>query len=152
MSGDPRFVRFACGSPSDRALHARGGCLGCRSRCFQGTPAPRTTSRIGNEGGLFAFEHAEDDEPGSRPYVRVSQPRSPLHVDMLPAELREKLEAVTFAGACFARDHLLQPAAHWPCDSSEPWWLDQAGEHRERGVLPVPGDQELTPWDGEDET
>ncbi len=80
--------------------------------------------------GLYQYEHdSRYENTRSGPYVLEGQrPRTPLHADALPAELRAL--AIRLTEIRFARDDRFQPITHVPCVSHQSVWVDLDGnEH-----------------------
>ena len=79
--------------------------------------------------GLFTYEHPRRferpvqselllNQEGPRvsgPYLRLTVPEQPLHVDQLPPSVREVVAAVRFDGLTFAEERAIQPAEQMTC-------------------------------------
>lgn len=112
-------------------LHQDGLCRRCHALRVIASDDDRRPGDL----GLYLYEHAPDVNPPG-PYARVERPSRPLHLDALPAPLREKLSAVRFTEVSFEDDALVQPFEHVPSHAygAGVAWRDVTGE-----VHAVPG-------------
>jgi hypothetical protein len=79
--------------------------------------------------------YVDDTDWFSGPYVRAWRPKTPLHVDQLPPELRQQVKTVQFSDLRFATQDVLQP-----CDHAEgyAWASGYLAEDR-KTARPIPG-------------
>jgi hypothetical protein len=124
-------VRFTSLPPDlARKIHEAGACLGC----FHHSTWTEHSDLA--HRGLFSYEQLLGDWfPG--PYGRQRSPNNPVHIDQLPAELREIIGQVRFAGLCFAQTVHLQPAEYLACDAMNAGYLTADGQ----SVRPFPGQE-----------
>jgi hypothetical protein len=94
--------------------------------------------------GLFSYEHPlrferllqselllnQEGPRVSGPYVRLSVPERPLHVDQLPPPVRAVVTSVRFNRLTFAEERAIQPAEQTPCASEQPDFLTLGGERK----------------------
>lgn len=83
--------------------------------------------------GLFVFSC--DDETCATPYERTHKPKSPLHIDQLPPDLRQAIGATRFEGIDYTKTPRLQPLELTESHSWDPAYLSSDG----RTIRPVPG-------------
>jgi len=105
--------------------------------------------------GLFSYEHPmrferplrveyllnQEGPPVSGPYIRLSVPERPLHVDQLPPPVRDVVTAVRFDGLTFAEERAIQPAEQYLCASEQSEFLTLGGERKS-----FPPDTPTRPW------
>lgn len=115
-------------------VHASGECLGCAHE--YGAPGGGAEGELPPPArrGLYEYAHGCDNWIAG-PYQLVAKPDVPLKEGDLPAAVRDRLARY---GGSFDETPLLQPLAHWECESWEAAWLDTDG----RTVRPVPGREE----------
>src|SRR5262249_20217211 len=99
-------------------------CLGCFSWYGdddedEGPPNPARR-------GLFSYSHMIGNV-FSAPYGLTRRPRVPLHVDMLPPELRGTVLGFRIPSLCFATTPHIQPVDFDVCSSWEPAYMTVDG-------------------------
>jgi hypothetical protein len=119
-----------------RRLHEGGVCLGCRRYEFDRDnlrPDSPDMFFLAARYGLYYYGHLWDDTVAG-PYGREELPLYPVHLDMLPPDLRRRVGRVRFDGLCFAQTQHIQPAEWLRCDFFEPeaGWIASDGVTRRR--------------------
>jgi hypothetical protein len=113
-----------------RRVHAAGACLGC----FRDYEYDQLPSQL----GLYRYDHP-DELYIPEPYRRHGRPLQLLHVDQLPAALRDTLMRVRFDAIGFDDEESIQPIEHFPCAT----WNSAAYLPTGRRIIrPIPGQEE----------
>jgi hypothetical protein len=94
--------------------------------------------KLANELGVFCYEYGEE-LIHIAPYHLSGAPRSPLHVDQLPPELRQLCKRIRFENVNFADAEMVQPAEQFRCTC----WYEEARVaylcSDGKTVRPIPG-------------
>jgi hypothetical protein len=101
--------------------------------------ASDNTSEVAKALGLFYFGYNENYEPIA-PYRVESAPEAPLHVDQLPAPVREQCRQVIFHSLRFTDTERIQPLDFFPCN----FWSDYRVAYLaadEVTIRPIPGQE-----------
>ncbi|MDC0832370.1 hypothetical protein POG22_05005 [Geitlerinema sp. CS-897] len=80
--------------------------------------------------GLFVYVQ---DSPIPLPYKKITEPKTPLHLDDLPEALQDAISWTWFDRLRFSDTPLLQPIEHMPCATwyNDGWWVDTEGNEHE---------------------
>jgi hypothetical protein len=84
--------------------------------------------------GVYYFDYDEEYDPIG-PYDRSVVPGSPLHIDQLPPDLRQRMAQVRFEKVRFSETRYIQPIEHVACESWESAYLDVNCQR----IRPIPG-------------
>jgi hypothetical protein len=105
--------------PLDKRLHKAGDCLACRP--YYGDDPEEPSPAV---FGLISYEHRCDFIAG--PYGQLEVPRHPLHLDMLPPDVREYVGRLRYP-FCFAETVHFQPLDYGVCGDHDGGYLTGDG-------------------------
>lgn len=123
-----------------KQLHDSGACLGCDWHFEEADDEENVADWTTR--GFFRYGHLTENWI-SGPYGRERCPVQPLHIDRLPPQLREAIQAMRFDSLCFAEAAHIQPVEHAPCESWEAAYVDA----QYTIIRPIPGkESEYASW------
>ncbi|MBL8799551.1 MAG: hypothetical protein JNM56_37055 [Planctomycetia bacterium] len=127
---------FHAATPLVRQLHQDGLCLGCFWYYHNPTGVVDEEERLRDVArlGIFSYSHLTENWI-SGPYGREKLPRTPLHVEQLPPEVRRTVKQMKFGTLCFAETPHIQPAEFDDCTSWEHAYLSSDG----KTIRAIPG-------------
>jgi hypothetical protein len=65
--------------------------------------------------GVFFYDYDDSNFDPIRPYKRTAVPKTPLHVDQLPPELRKQVKEARLTEMDFSLQELVQPLDRYAC-------------------------------------
>lgn len=89
------------------------------------------------EHGFYEYDHLTENWI-SGPYGRESVPARPIHIDQLPPDLRDRLDALRYDKLRFAETLHIQPVELGECASWESAYVDVTGKR----IGPMPGKED----------